>query len=265
MESKTLSILYRRYDKIVFMFKSVFVSSYIDKQKTIASLLQESRDSGDFYFLLGLGTFITTLGLLIDSAIVILGGMLVAPLLFPILSLSMAVVTSSKLAVWRSLKIILRSIVLVFVISLLTSFLFGGGQEVGGSLLSQIIPDLFLFLISFAAGLAVSFSWARKDLSATLPGVAVSVSLIVPLAGLGVAISTLDRLLIAGSVTLFLMDSLAIVLAGIVIFALFGFSNLQKEEEDKITEEELEQQVHKEAIAEAENTSPIVDDVPTQA
>lgn len=240
------------------MFKSVFVSSYLDKQKAITSLLAESRDNSDFYFLLALASFIATLGLLINNTIIVLGGMLVAPLLFPILSLAMAIITSSRLAIYRGLKIIFRAIILILIVSFITSFLFAEPDVVSNGLLGYVMPDLFLFLISFATGLAVSFSWVRKDLSATLPGVAVSVSLIIPLVSLAIGITLLDKVIIAGSITLFLINILAIVFAGMVVFSLFGFSNLQAEEEEKITEEELENKIHQEAIAEAK-TSEIVD------
>lgn len=237
------------------MLKSVFVASYIDKQKAIGSLLIESRDNSDFYFLLALASFITTLGLLIDNAIVVLGGMLVAPLLFPILSLAMAVVTSSQLAIYRSLKTIFRAIVLIFLVSFVTAFIFAEPTVIESGLLGYVLPDLFLFLISFASGLAVSFSWVRKDLSATLPGVAVSVSLIVPLTSLAVGVTLLDRTIIAGAITLFAMDILAVIFAGMIVFSLFGFSALQAEEEEKITEEKLEDQIHKEALKEAKVSS----------
>ena len=240
------------------MFKSVFVSSYPDKQKALTSLLAESQDNSDFYFLLALASFITTLGLLINNTIVVLGGMLVAPLLFPILSLAMGLVTSSRRAIYRGTKIISRSIVLIFIVSFITSFMFAQPEVIDNGLLGYVMPDLFLFLISFATGLAVSFSWVRKDLSATLPGVAISVSLIIPLVSLAIGLTLLNRAVIAGAITLFLMDTLAIVFAGMIVFSLFGFSNLQDKEEEKITEEELETKVHQEAIAEAK-TSAIVD------
>ncbi|MEX0918773.1 MAG: DUF389 domain-containing protein [Candidatus Paceibacterota bacterium] len=236
------------------MFKSIFVSSYIDNQKTIASLLAESQDTGRFYFLLSLGTFMATLGLLIDDVIVVIAAMLVAPILFPILSLAMAIATSSRVALLRSFKIISRSIGLVFIISLVTAFLLGSHQS-SGDILNSLIPDIFLYLISFAAGLAVAFTWVQKDMSAVLPGIAVSASLIVPLSAVGVGLSSFDRLIIAGSITLFAINLLSIVLAGVVIFALFGFANLQAEEEEKITEKNSEQKIQEEAIKSAEEES----------
>jgi len=190
-----------------------------------------------------------TLGLLIDEVIVVVGAMLVAPLLFPILSLAMGIVTSSRLAVFRSIKVISRSVGLIFVISLITSFLFQ--LEPNGHLLDQINPNLISFLVSFAVGLAVTFTWVRKDLSAILPGIAVSASLIVPLVALGIGSSLLDRSLIANSLSLFAVNLLSIVLAAGVIFSLFGFSDLQDEEEKKIAEKDSEEKVHREAIEEA--------------
>jgi len=60
-----------------------------------------------------------------------------------------------------------------------------------------------------------------------------------------------ERAVIASSGSLFLVNLFATVLGSIVIFSLFGFATLQKEEEQKIVEEVLENKIQKEAVAEA--------------
>jgi uncharacterized membrane protein len=45
--------------------------------------------------------------------------------------------------------------------------------------------DIYSWLIPIAAGAAASFTWAKKDLSSSLPGVAVTVTLLPPLAAMG--------------------------------------------------------------------------------
>jgi len=233
------------------IFSHVFVTSFLDQKKTLQELLEESRDRADFYILLMLATFIATLGLLSNNVAVIIGGMLIAPILFPILGLAMGIVTSSGLAIGRSFKILIRSVGLVLGFSIITAFLFGAPTDVGEQILLRIEPDLNLFLIAFAAGLAVSYSWVKQNLSAALPGIAVAVALVPPLATVGIGLALWDRLIIAGALNLFLVNIIATVLGSVIIFSLFGFSRLQKEEEQKIIEEEFESHIHKEAVDEA--------------
>ncbi|OHA59969.1 MAG: hypothetical protein A2589_03655 [Candidatus Vogelbacteria bacterium RIFOXYD1_FULL_46_19] len=231
------------------MFQSVFVANFLDQTKTLRELLEESRERTDFYILLTLATFIATLGLLINDSIVILGGMLIAPILFPILGISMGIVTASPLALGRSLKVLVRSMGLVLLVSFSTTFLLG--DNVVAEPAYQVAPDLMLFLIALASGVAVSYSWVKQNLSASLPGVAVAVALLTPLATVGVGLALWERAVIASSVSLFLVNLIATVLGSIVIFSLFGFATLQKEEEQKIVEEVLENKIQKEAVAEA--------------
>ncbi|MEK7136579.1 MAG: DUF389 domain-containing protein [Patescibacteria group bacterium] len=228
------------------MFKTFFVASFLEQKKTLIQLLHESQARADFHFLLAIATFIATLGLITDNAGITIGGILITPILFPLLSLAMGVVTSSPLAIGRALKIIFRSMVLVYIVSLATAFLFSSNVA-GDEILLRIRPDLIMFLISLASGLAVAYAWVKQDLSATLPGVAVSVSLLPPLCAVGIGTVMMNRVVVAGGLTLFLIDLLAIVIGAIIAFALFGFSRLQKEEEEKIVEEQMEEKVQAKA------------------
>ncbi len=241
-------------------FNSLFSTSFLDQKKTIGELLKESRERADFYILLSFSTFISTLGLLTDSIEVIIGGMLIAPMLFPILSVSMGIVTASSLALVRALTILMRSVIVVFLIATFTTFLMGDGT-LGREIMVRTDPNLFHFLIALVSGLAVAYAWVKQNLSATLPGIALAVSLVPPLATVGVGVAFLDRGVIAGSMSVFLVNCLATILGSLVIFSLFGFSRLQREEEEKIVEEVLEGRIQAKAVEEAseviEKQSPV--------
>jgi len=219
--------------------KPVFWASFFDQKKTVEALTEESRADTDFYLFLAGSTIITTLGLILDSSIVVIGGMLVAPLLFPILSLGMGVATSSADAINRSLLTIAKSIILVAVIALFVSFLMDG---------HKITPVMELasqatvahFLVAFISGIVASFAWVKQNINGQLPGVAVSVSLIPPLATFGVGLSMFERTITSGSLFLFLLNLLGIVFASVIIFSLFGFSNMHKVQEKVIDDEKKE-------------------------
>lgn len=223
----------------------VLFSTFFDKKKTINKLIDESRPGGEFYFLLAVSAFITTLGLIENSPVVIIGGMLVAPLLSPILSVGMGITTASREGLMWSFRIILRSLLLVVAVSFATSFLFFRSRELTPEILSRIKPNLNLFMIAFAAGAAAAFAWVRSNLSAVIPGIAVSVSLLPPLSVTGIGIETFSRSVISGSLTLFFINFLGIVVASVIIFSLFGFATLQSEAEKKIADEKKRDDANK--------------------
>lgn len=218
------------------MIKFVFLTNLFEQKKTIESLLKESHADSTFYLFLSLATFIITLGLLINNAVVIIGGMLIAPFLFPILSLGMGVVISSKEAIVRALVIIGKSLAIVLIISFATAFLLNGNEATEQMKLASRLDPVF-FLIAFASGIIAAFAWVKENISASLPGIAIAVALLPPLAVSGIALSLFSKELFISSFLLFLVNFLGIVVANTIVFALFGFPALQKTEEQKTTEE----------------------------
>jgi len=229
------------------MTDAVLFSHIFEKKRSLDQLIEESKASSDFYLFLSVSAIITTFGLISANGVVVIGGMLVAPILYPILSLSMAVATSSKRAIIRSVKVLFKAVSIVFIISLIAAVLFHDGT-LNSEILLRTRPDLISFLIALAAGVAASFGWVRQQsISSTLAGIAVSVSLIPPLAVVGIGVAMLDTAIISGAVTLFIINLLGILMAGIAIFNLFGFSSLKHEEEKKIVEEKVEEVIQEKA------------------
>jgi len=231
-------------DIINIMIKPVFLTNFFEQKRTIESLLKESRASSTFFLFLSLSAFITTLGLLVNNAVIIIGGMLVAPLLFPILSLGMGIATSSAQAIRRALVIIGKSVLIIFLISFITTFLLGS-REITAQMELASDLNLIFFLTAFASGIIAAFAWVKENASSMLPGIAVTVALIPPLAVSGIAASLFSRSLFSGSFTLFLINFLGIVVASTIIFVLFGFPGLQKVEEQKIKEEQIQDEEKK--------------------
>lgn len=217
---------------------SVFPAGIFTQKRTAQKLIEESRADADFYLLLISSVFITTLGLIMNNPIVIVGAMLVAPILFPILALGLGVVTTSPKAIRRALIILGQTVAAGVGIALATTFLIStSGFTEQLDLLTD--PDILLyFLISFAAGIVASFTWVSEKTAMTLPGVAITVSLVPPLAAIGVSLAFLSQDLLVGSLLLFLINLLGVVLASVLIFSLFGFSKIRTFQEKKITEEE---------------------------
>lgn len=224
------------------MAKPILFTSFFDQRKSVEHLVEESHADGDYYLFLTFGAFITTLGLLINNPVVIVGAMLVAPILFPILALGMGVVTASREAISRSVRNLAKSIILVIIVSALTAFLINQ-TEVTEQLILVSSPNFLFFLIAFFSGVVAAYSWAKQNVSSSLPGVAITVSLLPPISAVGIAMTLGMRDVFSGSLMLFFINLLGIALASIVVFSLFGFSALGRFQDEKI-EEEIKEDEH---------------------
>ena len=228
-----------------------------DKSKAVEKLITSSTPDFDFFLLITLSILMATFGLLIDSAAVVIGSMLIAPILSPILSLSLGVVMSDHKLIMRSFYTVLKSVFIgILAAAVATLFFSSPGDLLGNEILSRIEPSLIYFLIAMIAGIAVSYSLVQPELSETLPGIAIAVALIPPLAVIGIGIAKLDWAIVSGSTVLFFVNVIGIIFASILSFSLMNLyrkrvvakETIQKEEErledEKVLAEVLDE-VHK--------------------
>ena len=95
-----------------------------DKSKAVKKLITESTPDFDFFMLVTLSVLMATFGLLIDSASVVIGSMLIAPILSPILSISLGLVMSDSKLLARSVVTIIKASLLGIVSAMIATFLF---------------------------------------------------------------------------------------------------------------------------------------------
>lgn len=179
-----------------------------------------------FFCLLILAATIATFGLLGDSLAVIIGAMIVAPLMLPIMGLAFSVSIGDRRAVISSLLVslggILAAIAVGFILTIPVASLFRlEGIE---QIISRTAPRLMDLMAALVTGLAGAFALSRKDVSDTLPGVAIAVSLVPPLANVGILLALGRPDLASGSLLLFVTNYFAILLTGSLVFGLIGFS-----------------------------------------
>ena len=178
-----------------------------------------------FFCLLILAASIATYGLLGDSLAVVIGAMIVAPLMLPIMGLAFSVSLGDRSAIFSSLLISLGGIATAIAIGFILTFpmarLFQ--PESIDQIMIRTAPRLLDLLAALITGLAGAFALSRKDVSDTLPGVAIAVSLVPPLANVGILLAFGKTNLALGSLLLFITNYLAILLTGTLVFGLMGF------------------------------------------
>ena len=218
-----------------------------DKAAVVRKLLESSTPSFDFFYLVGLSVTMATLGLLADSPSIVIGSMLIAPLLYPILGVALGLVMSNFEVLGRSMLTLIKSLIIALVLSVVATLLFGDGF-VTSEMAARLDPSFIHFMVAVVAGAAVSFALARPEWSETLPGIAISVALIPPLAVVGTGIAMLDMAVITGSVVMLLMNLFGIVFSAMVSFSLMNLYEKQNIATSTIKREDKKQQEEKEAI-----------------
>ena len=199
------------------------------RREVIENLFPEELDFGSYLYRFSLLQFlavvIAVFGLIADSPAVVIGAMLVAPLMTPILALGAAAVSGWPKWQARYLGLVAAaSAGTVFVAWALASLLPVVGTTLPGQVLARTSPTVLDLGVALAAGAAGAYATVRKEVSSSLPGVAVAVALVPPLATVGVTLAAGRSDLAWGALLLYLTNLAAIVLVGIVVFLLTGFA-----------------------------------------
>lgn len=188
-----------------------------------SNLRSSSRTSSVYLVLMFLATFIATLGLFGNSSPVIIGAMILAPLMAPIISLSMGVLRQERLLIVDSLKTIGWGVLIGYIcagfITWLTPLNIANDE-----ILARIRPNLLDLGVAVGSGIAGAYASAKSEIAKTLAGVAIAVALVPPLAvsGIGLGWGNLD--IFRGAFLLFFTNLSGMVLAASITFLLLGYS-----------------------------------------
>ncbi|MCB9011680.1 MAG: DUF389 domain-containing protein [Actinobacteria bacterium] len=176
---------------------------------------------GPFALFMALSVVIAVVGLMLDSAAVVIGAMLVAPLMSPILGIAAGLVLGwprSMLSAIATVAVtVSASIALAWAVALVIP-----GAEPTSELLSRTAPDIRDLVVALAAGAAGAYALSREDTSTALPGVAVAVALVPPLAAAGMSLALGRGDLASGATLLFATNLLAIILTAALVFVVIG-------------------------------------------
>ncbi len=222
------------------MLKALFQNvTEAEKDTAVASIIQHATPRHDFFLMLTLSVSMASFGLLLGSSIILVGSMLIAPLLYPLLSLALGIILADDKLISNSIYTILKSVGFALGAGLAIGFLFSTHTGVSASLLVTSAPSSLMYAIVAAiAGFAAAFAMTKPYLNDTLPGVAISVALVPPLAAAGLALSVFDWVVFSSSLLLFLVNVIGIVFSAMIVFALFHFSVKKTVAHEAIKEEE---------------------------
>lgn len=198
----------------------------VNHPDVIDKVVRESSPRQTFMALVFISSIIATLGLLNSNSSVVIGAMLVSPLLWPILGVSMGALVMD----FKMLKLSLISIFVSVIIAVITAVLITLFYVPLGASKTILEATNFTFMIpvAIAAGAAAAFALSYEHIKEAVTGVAISVALLPPLVTIGIGLGSTNWALMTGAIQLFLINLFGIIVTALFIFAMLGFGRYKK-------------------------------------
>jgi len=196
------------------------------------------RKEVGFWTLLVLSEVIATLGVLADSTAVVIGAMLVAPLMTPIMGVSAAIVSGWLKRVTTSFLTVVGGVIVAIGVAWIVAVWAPHLVPIASNyqITSRVSPTMLDLMVAIAAGAAGAYTLVDRRVSSSIAGVAIAVALIPPLGVVGVSLQAGMYDDASGAFLLFLTNLVAIILAASIVFLLSGFAQITqlRESRDKV-------------------------------
>jgi len=217
-----------------------------EKNDAIESIVQHATPRQDFFVMMTLSISMAVFAILLNSIVILIGSMLIAPLLYPILSLGLGIITSDTQLIGRSVYTITKSVSIALFAGFLIGFLFSSRELIifPADIIAGAPSSLMYAVVAAIAGFAAALAVTKPHLNETLPGVAISVALVPPLAVMGIGLSLFDWEVISNALLLFFANIIGILFSSMIVFSMLRFAvktNVTRaavKEEDKIIKKE---------------------------
>jgi uncharacterized hydrophobic protein (TIGR00271 family) len=182
-----------------------------------------SRSSSRFWVLLVLASVIATAGVVADSTATVIGAMIVAPLMTPILGVAVGLVLADHRPLVRSVLLVVFGALTVIAIAYLIGIVVHPPDDYATNtqVAARISPRFIDLMAALATGLVGAFALVRSDISDTLPGVAIAISLVPPLAVVGLLLQVQRYGDAMQALLLFGTNVAAIIVTGTIVLLLY--------------------------------------------
>jgi len=194
-------------------------------------LLISLKDSASFSYtyltLMILSTLLATTGLFANSSPVIIGAMILAPLMAPIISLSMGVARADEYLLIKSAKTLVIGIFMALLFSSIYT-LFIPLEQITSEMQGRLNPNLLDLMVAIFSGIAGAYATSKEEVAKSLAGVAIAVALVPPLSvtGIGLGLGNIDVIL--GSFLLFITNLVGITLSATLTFMVLGYAPIKR-------------------------------------
>ena len=160
-----------------------------ERTAVYARIRRSARPDADYFILIALSAMIAALGLLVNSPAVVIGAMLVAPLMSPIVGAGLAMVLGDTRFLRLSLGAVIRGVGLAVLVGAMAGAL-RLDTPLTAEILARTQPTLLDLAIALFSGMAGAYALSHSDAAGALPGVAIAAALVPPLSTVGITLIT---------------------------------------------------------------------------
>lgn len=188
-----------------------------ERLELVQQLEQGAQGNIDFIMMMLLSTSLASLGLLADSTAVVIGAMLVAPLMGPLVAAGHSLVQANLSLFRKSMGVTGMGLGIGFAASLIFGAL-NPGFEPTLEIEARGTPDLLDLGIALFSGMTAAYASGRSNVMTTLAGVAIAAALVPPLAVIGIALTHGSPLISGNAAILLITNLVAIILGAAIVF-----------------------------------------------
>ncbi|MCP3032419.1 TIGR00341 family protein [Halobacillus sp. A1] len=197
----------------------------LSRHELLASIKKNSKTTWNYLLLIILSAIVATVGFLKDSEAVVIGAMVIAPMIGPVIAVAFSSVLGDYKVLSKSLITSLLGVVIVVAISILF-VLFSSLELTTNQYLSRTVVTPIDIILGVASGAAGALAFINR-LSGNLVGVMVAVALLPPSVALGISIGSMEWDLAYGAFLLVTVNIMSILLAAVIIFSISGIRPVQ--------------------------------------
>ena len=210
-----------------FIFSLLSIRKDTDYRATIQAVQEDIPFRGATAWVLICSIFLASIGLNANSTAVVIGAMLIAPLMGPVLGVGVSLAINDLASLRRSLL----NFGVMVLLSVLTAFLFFALfplRQESSELLARVSPDIRDVLIAFFGGLALIIARTKKGtIASVIFGVAIATALMPPLCTVGYALANANIPYALGALYLFAINASFIALAAYLVVKLLRFPMIE--------------------------------------
>jgi uncharacterized hydrophobic protein (TIGR00271 family) len=180
-----------------------------------------ARLTTDYVAMIGLSVLIASLGLLADNSSVVIGAMLVAPFMTPLIGIGLALAQGNLILMKKSAIATGTGLIVGLCLSLILGVLHPL-DELPLEILARGDPNIIDLAIAYVSGMAGAYAISRQSVTESIVGVAIAAALVPPLACVGIMIANADILEAQGAFLLLVTNLAAIALGAATVFRYLG-------------------------------------------
>lgn len=190
------------------------------------------KQYSSFFLCIVLSAVIATGGIAAESTAIVIGAMLIAPLMSPMIGTSFAITEGKPKKALKTLLVAFGGAAMVVAVAFLVTALIPAGVQIASNaeVTSRTAPRAVDLIVALASGFVGALAVARDDIADAIPGVAIAVSIVPPLCVVGAALYEGYAGAAAGALLLFVVNFFAIQLSGNLAFFAMGFGKRRSTE-----------------------------------